>query len=288
MTSPSYSFLVGVDGSDNSEQAFQQTLNFLQPEDTLLVVHLFDPDKQDDLPESKLKADFIKQNYEVHCAGLPPGSWHVKLVACSESQSIHNTVISLANEYSVNFLVIGLHSANEAGKLPTIMGDSDYTSLRSAKCAVILCKPTHTPLVARGQSHFMTGVDGSPMGVHAVHTALSLMSNGDRLSIVHIKQPSEDSEMIEKLELDFKELFEKKGIKAEFVTIEKTGKSTSRTITEYARDSEIDHLVIGCDGMRAYAQKHAFLGSVTDVCVKHARCNIVVAQTYDLTNLERP
>ncbi len=65
------------------------------------------------------------------------------------------------------------------------------------------------------------------------------------------------------------------------------GKSTAHTITDYAHEEAVDHMVIGCDGMRAFTQKRTFLGSVTDACVKHAKCNVVVAQTFDMAALER-
>jgi nucleotide-binding universal stress UspA family protein len=169
-----------------------------------------------------------------------------------------------------------------------VIGTAADYSLRSAHMsAVIVKRRTVLP-----SEVFVVGVDGSDRAHRGVELALQLRRPEDTVIVLHVENPALECEETGK--------YHASAVAARYSTFcaDKANCSFSSTqvhgavavadvIVDWAADHDATFIVIGADGVGAYAVGHeARLGSVSDAVVKKARCNIICIQERHATYIE--
>ena len=138
--------------------------------------------------------------------------------------------------------------------------------------------------LTRGR-RILVAVDGSPYGDHAVEQAISLgevcSSTIYALSVaeIHPEYLAEAPKLVERVEKEARQIAEEAKAKVEKAGL--TGETMTRTmaqpaeaILEFAREKEIDLIVMGTRGRSRI--KRLILGSVAQRVVGQAPCPVMV------------
>ncbi len=309
--SASVNWLVGVDGSEGAHLGFTTALELFnaKTKDNIELLHVFDKSKAF-LPFD-LEPDYIRQQYEMLLLPVPKDQKSVTLIAKPDDPDLDfanfeiltkfgtkGLVCRYANDRSwpdgidgpthrkPDVLVVGFIGRKGPKQDPTILGSCVDYSIRAAACTSLIAKKRLVFPLKKNTQKYCVAVDGSAASHHGFVETLRIMNRDvDEILVVTFysanrtrETAKKDTELITQYKLALGEVGCKRG---EVKLVEKeVGVSLGRAISAFAFENDISILCVGADGMQAFAEGRTStqLGSVSDYCVKNAKCSVLVAQ----------
>ena len=143
------------------------------------------------------------------------------------------------------------------------------------------------PISSANKVHrFVVGVDGSKSAHHAFVECLRVMDRVvDEIFVVHFytrnqtpQESARSAELIKQYTLALSEVGCRNS-KAQLCE-KQIGTSLGRALCDFAQENECGILGVGADGMKAFIEGNTAhqLGSVSDYCVRNAKCSVMVSQ----------
>lgn len=132
-----HTFLVCVDGSDQSDLAFLSALNLRKKYDHICVFHAFKGDHIESLP-AKFKPKMLREKYEVDLTGAIPADRFSFIWEDRKGKPVINTLNlaltkqrdQLPGEDPPDFVLMGHHGRKGPKEIPTVLGSNTDRALR--------------------------------------------------------------------------------------------------------------------------------------------------------------
>lgn len=309
----SETFMVAIDGSRMAHNAFDVAAS-LRGHGKLMIHHIEDQEKSY-LP-SHHDPRYLKSHFESKCSEklIPREKYEVVVRQKEEGVSTKHMLLHEAH-LKANYLVLGAfgrkgpsifklgtvtdHSVR-CSPLTTIIVKTDSTvpgmepapvgefsaatssAAATSSSGSAVQKPGgngNQALFVPSSATFVVAVDHSSSAEEAVYTALRLMKPQDMLKILHIDVSSPKytaADVVGK----YQQVIEAALVDAEVVREDKRpGKTVAQQVCAFVSATSAHYLVMGIDGMTAFMSKGApSMGSITDACVKNARCTVVICK----------
>ena len=304
-------FLIGIDGSEGAHLGFTAAMELfnVNTNDSIEVLHIFDKSKAY-LPFD-LKPEYIRQQYDLLLLPVPTEQKAVTLIAKPDDpdadfsnfeivtkSGTKGLVCRYANDPSwpdgidgvpthdkPDLLVVGFIGRKGPKQDPTILGSCVDYSIRSAACSSLVVKKRGVTSTDNTRK-YCVAVDGSAASHHAFVEALRVMDRiVDEIVVVTFcsanrtrEDAKRDTDLMTQYDLALGEVGCKRGgVK---LVEKEVGVSFGRALSAFAFDNDIGVLCVGADGMKAFSEGRSstHLGSVSDYCVKHAKCSVLIAQ----------
>lgn len=272
--------MVCVDGSDQSEVAFDATMNLRKKYDHVSVFHAFKGGAEDIMPPC-FKPNRIKENYEVKLIGSIPSSRFSMKWEDRKGRPVLETLHHAMFKFSTtertdlpegrlpDFVVMGHHGRKGPKESPTALGSNTDQALRTLHLPCIIIK---TP-VHRGPRSYIMAVNGTETSHRGLDILLRLVNPRDSVRCVYMTNPDEDPEETEPLKEYYdRELQEFGPVDSAFMTVEKPqGQALTKALADYVNNSDCDFFAI------APRAKHR-LSSVSEYVINHIKCNVMLCK----------
>jgi hypothetical protein len=278
-------FVIAVDGSEASHNAFMMAMRLRRGEDHIQVLHCYRED-QEGLPDA-FKANSIKERYESELVcHLPHQFFSVnlrpkirdietpKVVAhYINNQAVQETLVS--PDTVPNFLFMGVVGRKGPKEDPTVLGRTAYESLQFSHIPVILVrKPIPEDKTALT---YVLSVTASDRSKHAFRLLLPLLKPRDRLVVLHVSyDPLEVEDLPASAHPDAirryyeKEVEENAPVGSSFHSIEHVpGQPVHETIAAFVEEQEADFLALA----PRYRQS---LSSTTSHLLQKSKMNLIL------------
>mmetsp|Transcript_32250 Transcript_32250/g.41354 ORF Transcript_32250/g.41354 Transcript_32250/m.41354 type:complete len:398 (-) Transcript_32250:106-1299(-) len=283
-------FLVCVDGSENSSEALQTVMRLRKGGDRVKCIHVSDPSKSY-LPSS-MQPDKVKEASMIQLVSNIPSDRYdfTILEKRSPEESTKNLIVNYVNSTFLQdqkssqgkpkFVVTGFVGRKGRKDDPSILGEVSDMSLRCVLYPSIVVK-TLTRHQSQGHRHFVVGVDGRQRGHQAYLVAQTLTKPQDKLTALHVWDGNDDSQsqLPEKLrvsavqEFYTKDIADRGLIDGEFVALKKdSGIAISQAMLNWLDEMEVDFVALG-------VRPSMELSSVCDVVVKNCKCSVIICKT---------
>ena len=306
-------FLVGVDGSEIANVAYQTTRNLMTRKngDKIEVLHVCDRSKGW-LPYD-LKPDYIRRQYDILLLDVPDKQRKMTILNKPSDDDPEGCALNkigtkaLVCHYANNptypdgidgvpthevpdVLVVGMVGRKGPKLDPHVLGSAVDYSMRGTSCACLVVKKI---VSGRGDSNmkprsFVVAVDGSKAAHQAFLDTIRLCDRArdmvtcvtffdSRTAIVHARttDPNELAEEYSKM-LAASNVTRRASVAVE----KKIGQTIGAMLCSFAFDNYCDVLAMGVDGMKRFLDGGGVegLGSTSDHCVKKAKCNVLVSK----------
>ena len=181
--------------------------------------------------------------------------------------------------------VIFIYRDHKKDKHTGIVGSTADMSLRATKPTSIFVK--HIDLPTKNEDlRIVVGIDGSENSDNAYYNSLRLIVPGCTVYLAHVKWSGGNADDIpEKCKTKnvlkkYRDLADKMDHKqtAKIEVVELTGEIVSHALCDFVDEVKAQILIIGCDGISAFAHGQKTLGSISDRCVAKANAVVIVAQ----------
>mmetsp|Transcript_31122 Transcript_31122/g.77446 ORF Transcript_31122/g.77446 Transcript_31122/m.77446 type:complete len:299 (+) Transcript_31122:143-1039(+) len=273
LTGPRLEVACAVDGSQVGMKALDLAISFMQKArgDTLDLIHVVDPSHA----SPTFTPALIKHECELKAthAGITV-DFHIKEKL---PEGVEVTISQAAEFYKADLLVVGAtglkveHDNKTQENTFAVMGSVSDGSLRRSDVSVAVVKSTSYDVEAPNVSRvFMLATSDSPAALVAF--ALMVTKLAKKTDKVFIVYGGEDASIMDKYKVECGKL----GMECELRLLgasETNSASLADAIVECARSNQVDVLMLGTN---AFSKN--VLGSVSDACVKAARCTTVVVK----------
>lgn len=191
--------------------------------------------------------------------------------------NIAEAIKESVSRYSADLLVVGTSSRAGLGKL--VLGSVAEEVIRESPCPVLTVGPHVTTLASSGVQCIICATDFSPASTHAVEFAISLAEEYQaHLTLLHVlegKLPTSLGFAVEFAERRLRQVLPAEGelpFKPELVV--EAGAVADR-IMNLAADLSPDIIVIGANGVGAFAETASRLGSIAHKVITLAPCPVL-------------
>jgi len=284
-------FMVGVDGSNVSMQAFKAAVHMLQKGDMLLVYHCSNPGRYKEMAPA-FQPDCIKGAFESEAIKADICFNHridyVFETKQSPTDKIRTKILTYAHKNKVDVLVLGSYgskSRESEDEGVEYVGTSAIEAVQNAHCTTVLVKnTTNVPDYKDATpASFLVGVDGSDIAHQGFLQAAHLCQRKDRLVTLTLGEtiPTRSSKVPlcfrpEIIQERYTEELQLLGYGQEAV-LERcpSGMSIASKFIKNAEERDISFLVFGSVGLSG---RQAQLGSVAKRCVEKAKCGVIVVK----------
>jgi len=266
-----------------AQKCFDVTATIVSSGDTMTVLHCTDESKTY-LPAKQQPAS-IKLKYDTDMMTKLPAGKHRMVLEPKNGQETKEAVCNWVNAQkglsTIHIMAVGQVGRKGPKEDPTILGSCSDQSMRCTTCATMVVKDKST-VPASNKKHFVCCVDGSPPS-KVLHDdiARALAKDGDKITLLHVK--AEASTNVQALEDTYKNVANGNASKPtqvfsviDAVANEPTGETICNWIENQKED--VDFLLIGADGMRAFAEEKHFIGSNSEFLVKNAKCTVIIGE----------
>lgn len=271
-----HTFLVCVDGSDQSEIAFLSAMNLRKKFDHICVFHAFKGDHIDSLP-TNFKPKIIKEKYEVDLTGSIPSDRFSFIWEDRKGKPVINTLNLAISKQSdqlpggdpPDFVLMGHHGRKGPKEVATSLGSNSDRALRALPLPCFIIKK----MINRGPRSYVMAVDESDLSIRGLDILLRIINPRDSIICVHFYQADDDVTQFSAMKQQYESDLEEFGpINSQFLLIEKErGKSLTRAIVDYVEESE-------CDIFAIAPRARQTLSSLSDYVVNHVSCNVLLCK----------
>lgn len=251
-----HTFVVGVDGSERSQNAFNVAMSLRKGRDLIEILHVYDPNGESDLP-SYLKSEKIHEFYSNELTSkLIPEKWKIQIIeknGYTTRQAVNkyvNGILALEDLHNIennnpraSFLVIGYSGRKNSkdDKTVEVMGSTTDIALRNTHlpCIIVKKKPSEEK-----RNVFLVCVTMSEKCFEGLLMTLNIAKPRDTVIVFHVVKSLNEAE-IEALKIRYESEFDDRGLEhATFVTKNSEGKGTVETILEYANEIAADFITV--------------------------------------------
>jgi len=281
---------IAHDGSIAARACLSFAMNYLAPKfgNTMHtdVLHCYKMEKQEELLRNYQKA-VIKSELEAH--DLAKGE-NFKLHLIDQTYGTEKPgkrIVEWTFEQEeagkgVDFLFMGFKGTSKADEEDLLASDVSY-AMAYSRCSMVVMRKDpvfSTP----GKLHWCVPVDLNKWSEKALFDALLMSSEGDKISIIHIRisqdENVETQQYYEKLVGRFQSLLTKPR-EISFQQIRHGGTGAANDIINFVNEQQCDIISMGTNSMRLMSEK-PYLSSVCTGVLLQAKCPLVVAH-YDET-----
>lgn len=278
-------FVIAVDGSEASHNAFLTAMRLRRGEDHIQVLHCFRED-QEGLPDA-FKATSIKERYESDLvSSLPHRFFSIKLKPKIRDIETPKVVAHYVNKEAIeetlvspdtvpNFLVMGVVGRKGPKEDPTVLGRTAYESLQFSHIPVILVRNMLSE--EKEGLTYVLSVTASNRSKHAFRLLVPLLKPKDKLIVLHISfdpietenlPPSCHPEAIQRYYE--KEIEDNAPLGSSFQSIEHVpGQPVHETIATFVTEQEADFLALAPRYREA-------LSSTTSHVIQKTKINLIL------------
>jgi nucleotide-binding universal stress UspA family protein len=230
-------------------------------------------------------ADFAE--YTLNQLLSPPRSRGVSCEALLGEGNVADVVEKFVEECTADVLVVGTTGRMGLGKV--FVGSVAEELIRESPCPVLTVGSHVTSLASSGVQSIICATDFSPASTHAVEFAVSLAAEYQaHLTLLHVLEGKLPTSL--GLAVDFAERRLRQTLPAEVELpfkpefLVKAGAVADR-ILNLAADLSSDIIVIGANGVGAFAEMASRLGSIVHRVIAFAPCPVLTVR--DVQKLER-
>lgn len=267
-------FLVGVDGSDQSEAAFQSAMNLRGKYDHICVFHAFRGDKPD-LQPATWRPKQLEMKYDVELIGRVPKNMHSLCFKDRQGQQasevLKDVLRSTQSDHpeilqTPDFLVMGYHGRK--GSKAT-MGSTTDAALRSLPFPCLVVKA----LVPKTPRKVYMAVNDTEVSKRGLDILLSLINPRDSLTLLHFAPADTRGSAAERMEAYYRTELEEFGppdSKFQFIDRDRAIPVT-HAVVEFVNDSDCDLFAIA---PRAKQDRSA----VSDYILTNVLCSVLLCK----------
>lgn len=228
----------------------------------------------------------IVEQYEVELTPrLPHHLWNVDRMFMRSGFSVRDTLCDLSASRNVDFLVAGYnHPRSRAEPSSFIHGVSD-PALRAGHMTTIIVKERLSDDI---RLVFIVGVDGSPACFDAVFAALYLSNKRGDVVLVHVQDPDIEAGLPPQYKASaVAETFTGLIASVEHPSIrfECIAKTHHQPIADcliaFCEEKLGTHVVVGVDGVKAFREGRAVVGSNADRVARVSKCPVVLVKDHN-------
>ena len=266
-------FVVAVDGSHNSREAFEiTTREFLGPEDHITILHFFSDEKVY-LPYN-FKREYIYDDYENYLISFYSSrKYSLDFVPRDTKIKTAEQIQQYAETNSGGLLVVGFSGAKGPKEDPTLMSSAVDHNVKFGKVPFCIVKKNFSR-EELGGFHWLVLVDGSEQSLRALEMTFRLLDTArDQVTLLHAYNVSH---------VDYREIYMpmiyERGVRGTFEEFA-CGVNIAKELVDYINSWETDFhfIVMGVSGMGTSNRSSIFnVGSVTQNVLKYAKTNIII------------
>lgn len=274
--------LVAYDGSDSSRSAFDAAIGLAQR----LGTELQSISVEEHLPRYAAtisEVEGAKERIDEHFRALTKEARDraalegVDLETAVRRGHEVEEILDFARSERCDLLVLGSHG--DSGILRRIIGSTALSLVRNAPCSVLIIRAGRR---AGGFDRILVGVDGSPLGRLAFHTALDFaILYGARVTGVTVREVSPlarpealDAAYVEQLRAAAEEQARSAGVAFEHLS--RLGHA-AQVLRDLARDAGADVIALGATGLEH--PWSATIGGTATSVASEARCSILLVRS---------
>mmetsp|Transcript_12304 Transcript_12304/g.20580 ORF Transcript_12304/g.20580 Transcript_12304/m.20580 type:complete len:314 (+) Transcript_12304:54-995(+) len=271
-----HSFLICVDGSDQSTMAFKAVLNLRRKFDHVTVFHAFSSNKPDDYP-AHWRPKQLQSKFEVELIGTLPsrlGSLRFIDRGSSTVSDILNNALDAKQEDQVleqipDFVVMGHHGRKGPKEKATMLGSNTDLALRFLRYPCLVVK---APILSGPRSIIMA-VDGSDVSKRGLDILMRLVNPKDTLTLVHFVQIHDMQPQTQATKEYYEaELDAVAPANSSFQLIDYPGSiPLTEAVTNYLMDSTADLFAIAPRARRDRS-------SITDYIINHVHLSVLLCK----------
>lgn len=274
-------FLVCVDGSENSFEAIQTAVCLRKGGDRLKCIHINDPQKKD-LPR-QLQPEAIKEAAAIQTVSAVPQDRYDFSILTKYGQLTtkdmlvnHVNAIAFQDTKSASahpkIVVSGFIGRKGPKEDPCVMGQTADATCRGVLFPSMIIK---TPPKEAGQPrHFAVAVDGRVRSHRAYLLTLGIMKPQDKVTCVYVEgagtaAPQQSADRVRGFyERDFQE----RGLVCATVVVLDGGGGAHEPLLAWLRAAAPDFAAVAARPTQAFV-------SVSDQVVRNCRCNVIVCKS---------
>ena len=206
-------------------------------------------------------------------------------------------IIFVISQYTINYIYICpcMYSEDKTDNHTGIIGSTADMSLRATKATSIFVRRNIMVPAKNEDLRIVVGIDGSQNSDNAYYNSLRLLVPGCTLYLAHVNFSGGNSD-------DIPEKFKTKNVlkkyrdiankmtekqKSKIEVVELTGDVVSNILCDFVDKVKAQILIVGCDGMSAFAKGKKMLGSVSDRCVQKANAVVIVSQINEYDDIDQ-
>lgn len=182
----------------------------------------------------KFKPDNIKQDYEAHMIGTHSSKWELVFQRGDKHKTTKENIVSIAEEYRTDILVLGYHGRKGPKSDPTLLGSNVDEIAHNPVCPILVVKREENRKDKEDKAYrFVVCMDGRTKSYHALDTVLNIMDKDvDHLVILTVTRSHIDHE---KIDSHTAEICEQAGVKNRtFELVQKDyGEQYAEAIVDY-------------------------------------------------------
>jgi nucleotide-binding universal stress UspA family protein len=277
--------LVAIDGSDSSMHALQESLNLASKEGSRITAVSVSPQFEGDLSlvgVGNLSAA-LKDPFEVALSKAKEmaESSRVSITTISEEGEPYERILDVAEAEDCDLIVVGTKGMSGLEKV--LLGSVAAAVIGHSHRDVLVI-PAKSQI---GWQRILVTTDGSKYSKAAVERAINYAkAYGSTLTVVAVVDapaelsgvaPGAVEDMIRKAKSyvgEVKSQADSAGLPTETFVLE--GEEAYRKITEFAREHNINIIVMGSHGRRGLSK--LLVGSVAEKIIGYAHCPVLIAK----------
>jgi len=277
-------WVVAVDGSKGSKATYEDLMSLSRRADSVHVVTVESAKAKAYLPHDETP-QAVRDYYSARLAGkFAKDRYTVTIIQRKEGEDTARALLTWLHtkHEDADFLVVGFVGRKGPKADAHVFGSVTDMSLRAAHMPAVISKNA----AAAEQNSFFVAVDGSDRAHEGVELAMRLAKEGDRVTILHVDDPSDKKggsghlapEAVEERYAAFTAAHPQ----ATFRCVVRSGDLGVADAIVAAADESATHIICGVDGLGKKAEgkssDDASMGSVSDRIVRGASCTVIAIQ----------
>jgi nucleotide-binding universal stress UspA family protein len=278
ISSDTYKWNVACDGSDNSEIAFDITLNnLMKEEDYIIVSHVFQSHK--DYLSYKLKPENIKQDAEAKLSGRHSSTWTSIWEHREKDLSTKEHIMQIAKSSHTDCLVLGFVGRKGPKEDPTLLGSAVEYMAHNPVCPCLIIKDDEQRSAKEnGAYRWLVCSDGSEKSYNSLRETIRIIDKSKDEIVILVVEIS--NVHVKDIEKETSKILEEADVKHhKFETIERdSDEKTFEAIVDYVNVDDtpyIDFVTVANQGSgyKSHSEKKYF-GKVAKGVLIGAKANI--------------
>jgi nucleotide-binding universal stress UspA family protein len=274
-------YCIATDGSQISLDAFQVRLtqmvrdDLMQPNDHIIVVHIFDNSKAYLLPE--LRSDYIYRTTESQLLPyVSPSKYSLYWMPRDPSKSTRQQLVETAQLQNASIMVVGFHGRRGPKQDATVMGSAVDHSLQFGTFNLLIVKnQLHRTSIPDGSFNWIVLTDGSEKAEKGLRTVAAMARRDiDKVYVIHGRTSPDET-----LKPQYEALISSSGVRGTYLDLDIKRSTFTEELIEFLNcwEVRVDFTVLGAYGRTASSLGASLrVGSVAHDIIKYVKTNLLI------------
>lgn len=274
-----YIWFVSVDGSPQSNQAFEQCFkSFYLPEDKIFVATIVDKSKTY-LPHTMAPETIYDDYHTFLLSHVHSSKYKILLEEKQHDVTIKDQILLVAEKYEATVIFIGYTGRKGIKAESTVMGSTTRHAVINTKIPLVITKS----IVSREKTKtkgftFLVCLDGSLKAEKGLSVVKKFLRSPHDQVIGCLVEAQENGDKVHEIEQHYHAFQKETKVQGEFIKLT-LSINVADAIIKYVNNNEqhfVDFIVLGNSGRRSQLEGTTTLGTVAEDLITKANANIIL------------